>query len=90
MPNAWDLPAFGLITSVFVAIAERSRQIAGPLSVAGSSGVSLDYRELPHYALRTNAGVRYEGWLAWGSAMGNIASAILLGVVTSGLYYVFK
>ncbi|MBS0237168.1 MAG: ABC transporter permease subunit [Proteobacteria bacterium] len=54
-PNVWDFAAFALIIAVFVAVAEASRGMAMPLPPAGASAVTLDYVNLPYYALRTTA-----------------------------------
>jgi NitT/TauT family transport system permease protein len=52
-PNYWDVIAFALIVAVFVAIANGSRGMVAALPAAGSQTVSLDYANLPYYALRT-------------------------------------
>jgi hypothetical protein len=52
-PNYWDVIAFALIVAVFVAIANGSRGMVAALLAAGSQTVSLDYANLPYYALRT-------------------------------------
>jgi len=52
-PNYWDVIAFAMIVAVFVAIANGSRGMVAELPAAGSDTVSLDYGNLPYYALRT-------------------------------------
>ena len=54
-PNIWDFVAFALIIAVFVAVAEASRGMVMPLPPTGTSTVTLDYVNLPYYALRTTA-----------------------------------
>jgi NitT/TauT family transport system permease protein len=53
LPNHWDLIALGAILAVFVAVARAYHGIAAPLPPADQAVVSLDYWELPYYALRT-------------------------------------
>jgi NitT/TauT family transport system permease protein len=54
-PNVWDFVAFALIIAAFVAVAEASRGMVMPLPPTGTSTVTLDYVNLPYYALRTTA-----------------------------------
>src|ERR1700729_3809713 len=53
LPNQWDLIAFAAILAVLTAIARSYHGISAPLPVPNVSTVSLDYFELPYYALRT-------------------------------------
>jgi NitT/TauT family transport system permease protein len=53
LPNQYDLFAFALIFAVFVAITRASHGLSLPLSAPESTAVSLDYKLLPYYALRT-------------------------------------
>jgi len=53
LPNQYDLIALALIFGVFVAIGEGTRGINMPLGAVPSADLSLDYRNLPYYALRT-------------------------------------
>jgi NitT/TauT family transport system permease protein len=53
LPNQFDLFAFALIFAVFIAVARVSHGLTLPLSAPESTVVSLDYRLLPYYALRT-------------------------------------
>src|SRR5271156_2367209 len=53
LPNQWDLIAFAAILAVLTAIARSYHGISAPLPVPNESPVSLDYWELPYYALRT-------------------------------------
>jgi NitT/TauT family transport system permease protein len=53
LPNQWDLIAFAAILAVLTAIAKSYHGISAPLPAANESPVSLDYSELPYYALRT-------------------------------------
>jgi NitT/TauT family transport system permease protein len=52
-PNYWDVIAFAMIVAVFVAIANGSRGMVAQLPLPGATTVSLDYANLPYYALRT-------------------------------------
>src|SRR5262250_437239 len=52
-PNYWDVIAFAMIVAVFVAIANGSRGMVAELPAAGADTVSLEYGNLPYYALRT-------------------------------------
>src|SRR5690349_9474589 len=53
LPNHYDLFAFVLILGAFVAIVHASHGLALPLAAPESTAVSLDYKLLPYYALRT-------------------------------------
>jgi NitT/TauT family transport system permease protein len=53
LPNQYDLFAFTLVLAVFVAIAHVSHGLTLPLTAPESTVVSLDYKLLPYYALRT-------------------------------------
>ncbi len=53
LPNQYDLFAFTLVLAVFVAIAHVSHGLTLPLTAPKSTVVSLDYKLLPYYALRT-------------------------------------
>ena len=53
MPNHWDLIALAVILAVFAAVARAFHGISAPLPPANLAAVSLDYSELPYYALRT-------------------------------------
>src|ERR1700735_5607626 len=53
MPNHWDLIAFAAILALLTAIAKSYHGISARLPVPNESTVSLDYWELPYYALRT-------------------------------------
>ena len=53
LPNVWDLIAFAAVMAVLAAIARAYHGIAAPLPPANEPAVSLDYGELPYYALRT-------------------------------------
>ncbi len=53
LPNHWDLVALAAILAGFVAIARAYHGISAPLPAANQAVVSLDYWELPYYALRT-------------------------------------
>ena len=52
-PNYWDVIAFTMIVAVFVVIANGSRGMLAALPPPGAATVSLDYGNLPYYALRT-------------------------------------
>ena len=52
-PNYWDVIAFTMIVAVFVVIANGSRGMIAALPPPGAATVSLDYGNLPYYALRT-------------------------------------
>jgi NitT/TauT family transport system permease protein len=53
LPNHWDLIALAVIMAVLAAIARAYHGISAPLPPANVPVVSLDYGELPYYALRT-------------------------------------
>ena len=53
LPNQYDLFAFALILAAFIAITHVSHGLTLPLTAPESTVVSLDYRLLPYYALRT-------------------------------------
>src|SRR5579863_3622181 len=53
MPNHWDLIALAVILAAFAAVARAFHGISAPLPQANLAAVSLDYSELPYYALRT-------------------------------------
>ena len=53
LPNQWDLIAFAAILAILTAIAKSYHGISAPLPAASESLVSLDYWQLPYYALRT-------------------------------------
>src|SRR5271169_6438304 len=53
MPNHWDLIALVVVLAVFAAVARAFHGISAPLPQANLAAVSLDYSELPYYALRT-------------------------------------
>jgi NitT/TauT family transport system permease protein len=52
-PNQYDLFAFVLILAIFVAIVRASHGLILPLAAPESTSISLDYKLLPYYALRT-------------------------------------
>ena len=53
LPNQYDIFAFGVIIASFVAIGHASHGLNIPLAVPEATAVSLDYSQLPYYALRT-------------------------------------
>jgi NitT/TauT family transport system permease protein len=53
LPNQWDLIAFAAIMAMLTAVAESYHGISAPLPAANEPVVSLDYWNLPYYALRT-------------------------------------
>src|ERR1700730_5214264 len=53
LPNQWDLIAFAAILAILTAIAKSYHGISAPLPAASGSPISLDYWQLPYYALRT-------------------------------------
>jgi NitT/TauT family transport system permease protein len=53
LPNQWDVIALVVIMAVFVAIARAYHGISAPLPPADQPVVTLDYWQLPYYALRT-------------------------------------
>lgn len=52
-PNHWDLLALAMIIALFVAVAEGARGMTAPLQSPDVAAVTLDYWNLPYYALRT-------------------------------------
>ncbi|MGO9418091.1 ABC transporter permease, partial [Roseiarcus sp.] len=53
LPNQWDLIAFAAIMAILTAVAQSYHGISAPLPAANEPVVSLDYWNLPYYALRT-------------------------------------
>ncbi|HEY1940929.1 MAG TPA: ABC transporter permease subunit [Roseiarcus sp.] len=53
LPNHWDLVALALIMAGLAAIARAYHGISAPLPSPNEPVVSLDYWQLPYYALRT-------------------------------------
>ena len=53
LPNQWDLIALAAIMAVLTAIARAYHGISAPLPATDVPAISLDYFELPYYALRT-------------------------------------
>jgi NitT/TauT family transport system permease protein len=53
LPNQWDLIAFAAIMAALTAIAQSYHGISAPLPAPNEPVVSLDYWNLPYYALRT-------------------------------------
>ena len=53
LPNQWDLIAFAAILAFLTAIAKSYHGISAPLQTLNESPVSLDYWQLPYYALST-------------------------------------
>jgi NitT/TauT family transport system permease protein len=53
LPNQWDLIAFAAIMAVLTAVAQSYHGISAPLPAPNEPVISLDYRNLPYYALRT-------------------------------------
>ena len=53
LPNQWDLIAFAAILALLTAIAKSYHGISAPLPSLSESPISLDYWQLPYYALRT-------------------------------------
>ena len=53
LPNHWDVVALASILAVFAAVARAYHGISAPLPDAHQAAVSLDYWQLPYYALRT-------------------------------------
>jgi NitT/TauT family transport system permease protein len=53
LPNQWDLIAFAAIMAVLTAIAQSYHGISAPLPAPNEPVISLDYSNLPYYALRT-------------------------------------
>ncbi len=53
LPNQWDLIAFAAIMAALTAVAQSYHGISAPLPAPNEPVVSLDYSNLPYYALRT-------------------------------------
>jgi NitT/TauT family transport system permease protein len=53
LPNQYDFFAFALIFAAFIAVTHASHGLSLPLSAPESTVISLDYKLLPYYALRT-------------------------------------
>src|ERR1700693_1287976 len=53
LPNQWDLIAFAAILAILTAIAKSYHGISAPLPAPSESPITLDYWQLPYYALRT-------------------------------------
>src|ERR1035437_216693 len=53
LPNQYDLFAFALIFAGFIAVTHVSHGLTLPLAAPESTEISLDYKFLPYYALRT-------------------------------------
>ncbi len=53
LPNQYDFFAFALILAAFIAITRVSHGLTLPMTAPESTVVSLDYKHLPYYALRT-------------------------------------
>ena len=53
LPNQWDLIAFAGIMAVLTAVAKSYHGISAPLPPPSEPAISLDYGNLPYYALRT-------------------------------------
>ena len=53
LPNQYDLFAFALIFAGFIAATHVSHGLTLPLAAPESTAISLDYKLLPYYALRT-------------------------------------
>jgi NitT/TauT family transport system permease protein len=53
LPNQYDVLAFALIIASFIAITHASHGLVLPLEAPEATAVSLDYKFLPYYALRT-------------------------------------
>ncbi len=52
-PNFWDIIALAMIIAIFVAVAEGARGMTAPLVAPDTESITLDYWNLPYYALRT-------------------------------------
>lgn len=52
-PNHWDVVALAMIVAVLVAVARGAQGMAQPLLPPNAAAVTLDYWNLPYYALRT-------------------------------------
>jgi NitT/TauT family transport system permease protein len=53
LPNQWDVIAFAAIMAALTAVAQSYHGISAPLPAPNEPVVSLDYSNLPYYALRT-------------------------------------
>ena len=53
IPNHWDVIALAAILAALAAVARAYHGISAPLPTPGTEVVSLDYGQLPYYALRT-------------------------------------
>ena len=53
MPNQWDFLSLALVIGAFIGIAQGSHGMTAPLSAPVTADLSLDYSNLPYYALRT-------------------------------------
>jgi NitT/TauT family transport system permease protein len=53
LPNQWDLIALAAIMAVLTAVAQSYHGISAPLPAPNEPVISLDYWNLPYYALRT-------------------------------------
>ncbi|SFK22122.1 ABC transporter permease [Methylocapsa palsarum] len=53
LPNQYDLLALALIIAAFIAVSHTTSGLTLPLEAPESTAISLDYRHLPYYALRT-------------------------------------
>jgi NitT/TauT family transport system permease protein len=53
LPNQYDIAALALIFAGIIAVVSASRGMTVPLEALQSSVISLDYADLPYYALRT-------------------------------------
>ena len=53
LPNLWDVAAFVLVLGVLVVMSYGAGHMTTPMSAPQATGVSLDYRYLPYYGLRT-------------------------------------
>ncbi|MBB4196955.1 sulfonate ABC transporter permease [Rhodoblastus sphagnicola] len=53
LPNQWDFIALAVVVAAFVAVAKGSVGMTAPLTAPVTADLSLDYANLPYYALRT-------------------------------------
>jgi NitT/TauT family transport system permease protein len=53
VPGAFDLAAFAMIIAALIVVTQGSRGITAPLPPSDVAAVSLDYANLPYYALRS-------------------------------------
>jgi NitT/TauT family transport system permease protein len=53
LPNQWDFISLVFIVAVFVAVANGTQGMTVPLEAPETAHLSLDYGNLPYYALRT-------------------------------------